>query len=161
LVGIAASGRTPYVLGGMEYARAQGALAIALTCVPGSLLAQAADLAITPDTGPEVVTGSTRMKAGTATKLVLNMLSTGVMVRLGCVYGNLMVNVRPSNTKLDDRAGRIVAAITGLPHEEAAALLHQAGSVKTAAVMHRLGLNRAQAEARLAAAHGLLREALK
>lgn len=160
LVGIAASGRTPYVLGAIEHARALGALTIGLTCVPDSPIAQAAELAITPATGPEVVTGSTRMKAGTATKLVLNMLSTGALVRLGYVYGNLMVNMQPTNVKLRDRAARIIASITGLSSEESSELLDQAGSVKTAVVMHQRSLSRADAEARLAAAQGRLREAL-
>ncbi|HEY1807943.1 MAG TPA: N-acetylmuramic acid 6-phosphate etherase [Acidobacteriaceae bacterium] len=160
LVGIAASGRTPYVLGGIEHARALGALTIGLTCVPGSPIAEAAELAISPATGPEVVTGSTRMKAGTATKLVLNMLSTATLVRLGYVYGNLMVNVQPTNVKLQDRAARIIASITGLDSAQAADLLARAGSVKTAVVMHQLGLSRASAETQLAAAHGRLREAL-
>lgn len=161
LVGIAASGRTPYVLGGLDYARRQGALTIGLSCVPGSPVALAAEIAITPATGAEVVTGSTRMKAGTATKLVLNMISTGVLVRLGYVYGNLMVNVQPTNSKLADRAARIVATITGLDNGAAAKLIEKAGSVKAAVVMHRLGLTRADAEARLAAAHGRLKDALK
>lgn len=160
LVGIAASGRTPYVLGGVEYARSLGALTIGLSCVPGSKLARAAEMAITPVTGPEVVTGSTRMKAGTATKLVLNMLSTGALVRLGYVHGNLMVNVQPTNAKLRDRAIRIVADVTGLDQGPAEALLREAGAVKTAIVMQRLGLDRAQAEARLTAKHGRLRLAL-
>jgi N-acetylmuramic acid 6-phosphate etherase len=160
LVGIAASGRTPYVLGGVRYARELGALTIGLSCVPGSKLALAAELAITPATGPEVVTGSTRMKAGTATKLVLNMLSTGSLVRLGYVYGNLMVNVQPTNAKLRDRACRIVSAITGADRAAAAALLEEAGSVKTAVVMHRLGVDREAAEARLKTAKGSLRAAL-
>jgi N-acetylmuramic acid 6-phosphate etherase len=161
VVGIAASGRTPYVLGAVEYARNLGALTIGLSCVPGSALSTAAELAITPATGPEIITGSTRMKAGTSTKLVLNMLSTGVMVRLGYVYGNLMVNVQPTNTKLTDRAARIVAAITGLDEAPAAQLLTQAGSVKTAIVMHKLDLDRAAAQARLVTAHGRLKDALK
>lgn len=161
LVGIAASGRTPYVLGGVKYARELGSFCIGLTCAPGSPVAQAADLAITPATGPEPVTGSTRMKAGTATKLVLNMLSTGAMVRLGYVFGNLMVNVQPTNGKLRDRAGRIIATITGLAHGDAAALLGTAGSVKTAIVMHQLGIGRDEAEKRLAAAHGRLRPVLE
>jgi N-acetylmuramic acid 6-phosphate etherase len=161
LVGIAASGRTPYVLGGMEHARRLGALTIGLTCVPGSPLAAAAEIAIVPATGPEVVTGSTRMKAGTATKLVLNMLSTGALIRLGYVYSNLMVNVQPTNTKLADRAARIVATITGLTHDQAAQLLAQAEAVKTAVVMHKLQLSRAEAEARLASAHGRLKDALR
>jgi N-acetylmuramic acid 6-phosphate etherase len=160
LVGIAASGRTPYVLGAMAYAKRLGALTIALTCVPGSRMAELADLAITPLTGPEVITGSTRMKAGTATKLVLNMLSTGVMIRTGAVYGNLMVNVRPTNAKLVDRAERIITAATGCGRGEAISLLEAAGSVKVAIAMQKLGLGRAEAEARLAAVGGRLRLAL-
>ena len=108
LVGIAASGRTPYVIGGLEYARSIGAMSVGLSCVPNSGVAQAAGIAITPLVGPEILTGSTRMH-GTATKLVLNMISTGVMIRLGYVYGNLMVNVQPTNTKLTDRGRRIIA----------------------------------------------------
>ena len=161
LVGIAASGRTPYVLGGISYARELGALTIGLSCVPNSELATASELAITPATGPEVVTGSTRMKAGTATKLVLNMLSTGAMVRLGYVYGNLMVNVQPTNTKLRDRAARIIGTITGLDYSEASALLERAGSVKTAIVMQKLNLGREEAEQRLSTARGRLRAALQ
>ena len=160
LVGIAASGRTPYVVGGVKYARELGALTIGLSCVPGSKLALAAEMEITPATGPEVVTGSTRMKAGTATKLVLNMVSTGSLVRLGYVYGNLMVNVQPTNVKLRDRAARIIATLTGLDTSGAEALLERAGSVKTAVVMNKLRLSREAAEARLAAAKGRLRVAL-
>jgi N-acetylmuramic acid 6-phosphate etherase len=160
LVGIAASGRTPYVLGGVEYARGLGALTVGLSCVPGSALAQAAEIAITPATGPEVLTGSTRMKAGTATKMVLNMLSTGVMVRTGATYGNLMVNVRPTNAKLVDRAERIIMAATGCKRGVAAELLAQGESVKVAIMMGRLGLERVAAEGRLAAAGGVLRKAL-
>jgi N-acetylmuramic acid 6-phosphate etherase len=161
VVGIAASGRTPYVLGAVRYGRELGALTIGLSCVPESLLSEAAELAITPATGPEVVTGSTRMKAGTATKLVLNMLSTGTMVRLGYVFGNLMVNVRPTNTKLRDRAGRIIAMVTGLAYEDAVALLERAGSVKTAIVMEKLGVSREEAEERLKVARGRMRLALE
>lgn len=161
LVGIAASGRTPYVLGALEYARRLGALTVGLACVPGSPVATAAEMAITPDTGPEVVTGSTRMKAGTATKLVLNMLSTAVFVRLGYIYGNLMVNAQPTNSKLADRAARIVSAITGLTTAQAQDLLTQAGSVKTAVVMHQMGLSRAEADQRLVSVRGRLRDALK
>jgi N-acetylmuramic acid 6-phosphate etherase len=160
LVGIAASGRTPYVIGGLRHARGLGAFTIGLSCVPGSEVAQAADLAISPATGPEVVTGSTRMKAGTATKLVLNMLSTGAMVRLGYVFGNLMVNVQPTNVKLADRATRIIATITGLAYADAGKLLETAGSVKTAVVMHQARVSREEAETRLAAVHGKLRDAL-
>lgn len=161
LVGIAASGRTPYVLGGIEYGRKLGALTIGLSCVPGSSLARAAELAITPATGPEPVTGSTRMKAGTATKLVLNMLSTGTMVRLGYVFGNLMVHVQPTNEKLRDRAARIIATVTGLEYSRAEALLQQAGSVNTAIVMGALGVDRATAEQKLKTAGGRLRPVLK
>ena len=160
LVGIAASGRTPYVLGGVRYVRTLGALTIGLSCTPNSELAQAAEIAITPTPGPEIVTGSTRMRAGTATKLVLNMLSTGVMIRLGYVYGNLMVNVQPTNEKLTDRARRIIAVIAGLSYDEASALLDKAGSVRTAIVMHKRNLSRSEAEARLSAAKGRLRVAL-
>jgi N-acetylmuramic acid 6-phosphate etherase len=160
LVGIAASGRTPYVLGGIKYAQELGALTIGLSCVPESKLAEVAELEITPATGPEVVTGSTRMKAGAATKLVLNMLSTGSLVRLGYVFGNLMVNVQPTNDKLRDRAVRIIRTVTGIDEPMAAALLDHAGSVKTAIVMQKLALDRKAAEARLTAARGRLREAL-
>ena len=160
LVGIAASGRTPYVLGGLTLARQLGALAIGLSCTTNSEVARASDIAITPTPGPEVITGSTRMRAGTATKLVLNMISTGVMIKLGYVFGNLMVNVQPTNEKLVDRARRIIASITGVSYDEASALLNVAGSVRVAVVMHKLGLSRADAETRLAAAKGRLRLAL-
>jgi N-acetylmuramic acid 6-phosphate etherase len=160
LVGIAASGRTPYVLGAVAYARSLDALTIGLSCTVDSELARAAEIAITPVPGPEIITGSTRMRAGTATKLVLNMLSTGVMIRLGYVYGNLMVNVQPTNAKLADRARRIISKITNLTYDEAAQLLDRAGSVRIAVLMHKLGLNKADAEARLAAASGSLRAAL-
>jgi N-acetylmuramic acid 6-phosphate etherase len=161
LVGIAASGRTPYVLGALQHANPLGALTIALTCVPNSQMAAVADISIAPVTGPEVLTGSTRMKAGTATKLVLNMLSTGVMIKTGAVYGNLMVNVQPTNAKLVDRAQRIIMAATQTDQTTAANLLQQAGSVKTAIVMQKLSLDRADAEAKLAANQGRLAAALK
>jgi N-acetylmuramic acid 6-phosphate etherase len=162
LVGIAASGRTPYVLGALEYAKQLGALTIGLSCVPNSALAQAAEIAITPATGPEVLTGSTRLKAGTATKMVLNMISTGVMVRSGATYGNLMVNVRPTNAKLVDRAQRIIAAATGCDLATAARLLADSGNnVKTAIVMLKLSLGRADAEAKLEAAGGVLAKTLR
>lgn len=161
LVGIAASGRTPYVLGAMRWAKEIGALTIGLSCVPGSRVSQEAEIAITPATGPEVLTGSTRMKAGTATKLVLNMLSTGSMIKSGYVYGNLMVNVQPTNAKLVDRAERIISAATGCDAATAAALLKDAGSVKAAIVMRKLGISREQAEEKLAVAHGRLRDALR
>ena len=160
VVGIAASGRTPYVLGGLAYARTIGALTIGLSCTTTSEIAQAADLAITPTPGPEIITGSTRMRAGTATKLVLNMLSTGVMIKLGYVYGNLMVNVQPTNEKLTDRARRIIASLADVSYDEASQLLREAGSVRTAIVMHCQNLSRPEAEIRLAAANGQLRAAL-
>ena len=161
LIGIAASGRTPYVLGALAHARSTGALTVALTCVPHSEMASAADITIAPVPGPEVLTGSTRMKAGTATKLVLNMISTGVMVRTGAVFGNLMINVRASNAKLVDRAQRIIAAATSCDMETAARLLERAnGSVKTAIVMHSLNLDRIRAEILLEKEHGILRQAL-
>jgi N-acetylmuramic acid 6-phosphate etherase len=160
VVGIAASGRTPYVLGGIEYARAKGALTVGLSCTVDSQLAQAADIAITPIAGPEIVTGSTRMRAGTATKLVLNMISSGVMIRLGYVYGNLMVNVEPTNAKLADRARRIIATVANVSYEEAGRLLDESGSVRAAVTMHKLGVSREEAERRLAKAGGSLRAAL-
>jgi N-acetylmuramic acid 6-phosphate etherase len=162
LVGIAASGRTPYVLGAVAHARGLGALTIGISCTPGSELSRAVEIAIEPLPGPEIIAGSTRMKAGTATKLVLNMLSTAVMIRLGHVYGNLMVNVQPRNAKLRDRAVRIVAEAGGTDRERAAALLDASGgTVKTAIVMARLGIGREAAEERLRAARGRVSEALK
>ena len=160
LVGIAASGRTPYVLGALLHARSIGAFTIGLSCVEGSPITKIVDLEITPVTGPEVITGSTRMKAGTATKLVLNMLSTGVMVRSGMVYSNLMVNVKPTNDKLIDRAHRIIMAATGCDRYTASRLLIEAGSVKTAIAMEKLSLPRTDAEQRLAEAGGSLAKAL-
>ncbi len=127
LAGIAASGRTPYVLGAMDYARSLGAVTIGVSCVPDSEVARAAQIAITPAVGPEVITGSTRLRAGTATKLVLNMLSTGAMIKLGMVYSNLMVNVQPTNEKLADRAERIVVELTGLPRERASSPAARSG----------------------------------
>ncbi|MHB1938986.1 MAG: N-acetylmuramic acid 6-phosphate etherase [Acidobacteriaceae bacterium] len=161
LVGIAASGRTPYVLGGIAYANSLGAMTVGLSCVPDSKLSRTAQFSITPAVGPEVIAGSTRMKAGTATKLVLNMLSTGAMIRLGFVYENLMVNLRRTNEKLHQRAVHIVMELTGLPKEDACELLQQAGSVKTAIVMHKLHLGRDAAERRLSQAREQLRLALE
>lgn len=162
LVGIAASGRTPYVLGAVRRAKELGAVTIGISCTPDSELSRAVDLPVEPLPGPEVVAGSTRLKAGTATKLVLNMLSTGAMIRLGNVFGNLMVNVQPRNEKLVDRARRIVEVAAGVSAEEAARLLEESGrSVRTAIVMGRLGLTRAAAEERLRAAGGNVRRALR
>jgi N-acetylmuramic acid 6-phosphate etherase len=162
LVGIAASGRTPYVLGAVEEANRLGALTIGISCTPDSPLSRLARIAITPLAGPEVIAGSTRMKAGTATKLVLNMLSTAIMVRLGYVYGNLMVNVQPRNAKLEDRARRIIAASAAVTYDRAGELLPEAGGdVRVAILMAKLALDRGSAEARLVAASGRLSEALK
>jgi N-acetylmuramic acid 6-phosphate etherase len=161
LVGIAASGRTPYVLGALAHATPLGALTIALTCVPESPMAALADITIAPITGPEVLTGSTRLKAGTATKLVLNMLSTGVMIKTGAVYGNLMVNVQPTNAKLIDRAQRIIMAATNIDQPTAAKLLTEAGTVKTAIVMQKLSIDRPTAEAKLATHNGNLSALLR
>jgi N-acetylmuramic acid 6-phosphate etherase len=161
LVGIAASGRTPYVLGALQHANPLGALTIALTCVPNSPMSTLVDIAITPLTGPEVITGSTRLKAGTATKLVLNMLSTGIMIKTGAVYGNLMVNMQTTNAKLVDRAQRIIMAATGIDQPIAATLLEKAGSVKTAIVMQKLSVDRPTAEANLKTHNGNLSALLK
>jgi len=126
LVGIAASGRTPYTVGAVKFARALGAFTVALTCVPGSPITEAAELSIVPVVGPEVLTGSSRLKAGTAQKMVLNMISTATMVRLGYVSGNRMSNLRARNVKLRERAVRIVMAETGLDQEAARAALEAA-----------------------------------
>ena len=126
LVGIAASGRTPYTVGAIKYARSIGAFTVALTVVPGSEITQAAELSIIPVVGPEVVTGSSRLKAGTAQKMVLNMISTATMVRLGYVSGNRMSNLQARNVKLRDRAVRIVMAETGAEEQSAAAALESA-----------------------------------
>ena len=127
LVGIAASGRTPYVLSGIEYAKKIGASTVGISCVENSALAKISDMALTAITGAEVITGSTRMKAGTATKMILNMLTTGAMIKLGKVYGNLMVDVNATNEKLRDRAKRIVIAATNCTEVEAIAALKKCG----------------------------------
>ncbi len=161
LVGIAASGRTPYVLGAIAEARSAGAVTAGISCTPDSELARAVHIAITPLTGPEILAGSTRMKAGTATKLVLNMLSTATFIRLGYVYGNLMVNLQPKNSKLLDRARRIVAKAAGVDDAAAADLLAAAGNnVRTAIVMAKMGAGREAAEQRLAEAGGRISKAL-
>lgn len=162
LVGIATSGRTPYVLGSFEYAQSIGAYTIGLSCNRDPQLATRCDLSITPVVGPEVVSGSTRMKAGTATKMVLNMLSTGAMIRLGKTYGNLMVDLRATNIKLADRARRIVRAVTNLSDKESERLLGECGGeVKTAIVRHYTGYSSVDARQLLAISHGHLRRALE
>jgi N-acetylmuramic acid 6-phosphate etherase len=134
LCGIAASGRTPYVLGAIAEANRLNAVTIGISCTPDSELARVSKIAITPLTGPEVIAGSTRLKAGTATKLVLNMLSTGTFIKLGYVRGNLMVNVQPKNSKLRDRSVRIIATTTGASYEEAERMLVNAGNNVRAAI---------------------------
>ena len=162
LVAISASGRTPYALGGVSHARGLGALAVGLSSNPGSDLARRADIAITPLTGPEVITGSSRMKSGTAHKLVLNMISTAVMVRMGYVLGNLMVSVQPKSAKLLARGRRIVAEVTACGPEQAARSLEAAGNnVRLAIVMVKLGLDRPAAEQRLVQAGDHLGKALE
>lgn len=136
IVGIAASGSTPYVLGGLSYARKIGAFTVSLSCNPGSEISKIAEVAISPVVGAEIITGSTRMKSGTAEKMVLNMISTCVMVKLGKVYGNLMVDMQVSNKKLAGRACRIVSYSTGCSEDDAKAILKESGGeVKTAIVM--------------------------
>ncbi|HEY8446834.1 MAG TPA: N-acetylmuramic acid 6-phosphate etherase [Thermomicrobiales bacterium] len=161
VVGIAASGRTPYVLGAMRHAAAIGALTIGIACNTGTPLEKLVEIMIAPVVGPEVIAGSTRLKAGTAQKMVLNMLSTGAMVRLGKTFGNLMVDLQATNSKLRARAVRIVQAATGLDHDEAAAALSLAGGeVKTAIVAVRAGVSPEEARQRLSAAGGSVRAAL-
>ncbi len=161
LVGIATSGRTPYVLGGLAHARSVGAFAIGFACNEKSELESVAELMIVPRVGPEIVTGSTRLKAGTATKLVLNMLTTGAMIRIGKTYGNLMVDLRATNTKLVARTRRIVAMLTGTTEDEAERLVAAAdGELKTAVVAQKRGVSPAEARKLLAAADGHLRRAM-
>ena len=161
LVGIAASGRTPYVLGCMEYAKELGAPTIAVTCCPGSVLDSFADIGIAPCPGPEVITGSTRMKSGTAQKMVLNMLSTGTMIKLGKVYGNLMVDVKPSNEKLIRRCVSIVRAAAECDEQTAAAALESCGyRPKTAIVMILRGVDAATAMELIEKADGRIAGAL-
>lgn len=161
LCGIAASGRTPYVLGAMEYAHSLGAAVISVTCCPGSEVDTLADIGISPMPGPEVITGSTRLKSGTAQKMVLNMLSTATMIKLGKVYGNLMVDVRASNEKLVERCVRIVRTATGADSVAARNALEQCGySAKTAILMILCKIDAPTAEARLEKTHGRIAEAL-
>lgn len=162
LVGIAASGRTPYVRGCMEYAKQLGAPTIAVTCCPGSELDQFADIGIAPAPGPEVVTGSTRMKSGTAQKMVLNMLSTGAMIKLGKVYGNLMVDVKPSNEKLIRRCVTIVCSAAECTEAEATQALEACGyRPKVAIVMVLRGVNADTACAMLQKAEGRIAKVLE
>ncbi|HDZ9621028.1 N-acetylmuramic acid 6-phosphate etherase [Vibrio cholerae] len=162
LVGIAASGRTPYVIGALEYANDLGATTIALSCNPDSPIAEIAQIAISPVVGPEALTGSTRLKSGTAQKLVLNMLTTASMIRLGKSYQNLMVDVRATNRKLIARAVQIVMQATDCQREEAEALLKEShNNAKLAILMHLTGMNYEQATAKLSQSDGFLRRAME
>ncbi len=161
VVGIAASGRTPFTIAAVEYARDHGARTVAVICNPGTALGKAADVAIVADVGAEVVAGSTRMKAGTAQNMILNMLSTGAMTRLGYVYGNLMVNVRPRNMKLIERGAGILEKTTGLGPRAAGKLLASAGGlVRVAMVMAKAGVSRTRAIAALEESSGRVRKAI-
>lgn len=162
VVGIAASGRTPYVLGALEYARSLGCTTAAIACNKGSAIGKAADIAIEAQVGPEVLTGSTRLKAGTAQKMILNMITTGAMVRIGKAYQNLMVDVVQSNEKLETRAENIVMAATGVERAEARQTIDAAGGkVKLAITMLLTGRDAQQAQELLDEAGGRVRDALR
>lgn len=161
LVGIAASGRTPYTVGAVEHARRIGALTIAITCVPESAISKAAEIPIVALVGPEVIAGSTRLKAGTAQKLILNMLSTATMIKLGYVTGNRMTNVQTRNVKLHARAIRILQAEAGLSAPQAQSVLDEAdGQLPLALVMSKSGRSKAEAQAALAEAAGVIGSAI-
>jgi N-acetylmuramic acid 6-phosphate etherase len=161
VVGIAASGRTPYVIGALQAARERGAATVAVTCNEPAPMLELADIPIPVVVGPEIIAGSTRLKAGTAQKMILNMLSTVSMIRLGKVYGNLMVDLKVTNQKLAQRARGIISKVAGVSEEEAANLLAQThNEVKPAIVMALLGVTPEEARARLDAAGGMLREVI-
>ena len=161
LVGIASSGRTPYVIGGLGWARKIGATTVGVVCNSPSEIDAWADILIAPIVGPEIISGSTRMKAGTATKMVLNMLSTGAMIRIGKTYGNLMVDLKATNSKLVIRARRIVGRLTGLDESAAAELIDKAGGeVKTAIVMHHRNVAADQSRQLLLVSGGHLRKVI-
>ena len=162
VVGIATSGRTPYVIGGLAYARSLGCTTVGLACNRGSQLEEVADIVICPVVGPEIVSGSTRLKAGTATKLVLNSITTATMIRLGKTYGNLMVDLRATNSKLRQRSRRIVSMLAGVDEQQAQTVLQRCdGEVKTAIVSELCGLPAEAARARLQQAGGHLRKAIE
>jgi N-acetylmuramic acid 6-phosphate etherase len=162
VVGIAASGRTPYTIGAVKHARRAGAFTACVTCAPGSPITGEVEVAIAPEVGPEVIAGSTRLKAGTAQKLVLNMLSTATLIQLGYVSGNRMTNLQPRNDKLKARARRILQVETGLDEATAQAALDAAGGdLRTALVMHKARCSRAAAERALAAAHNVVQRAVE
>jgi N-acetylmuramic acid 6-phosphate etherase len=162
VVGIAASRRTPFVVGAIEYARGKGASTIYLCCNPRAQMDIEVDVSICPTPGPEVVTGSTRLKAGTAQKMVLNMLTTATMVRMGKVYENLMVDLQAKSQKLTERSKRIISILTGLSYDEASKYLDKAGGdLKTAIVMSKTGLDRSSARSRLQNAEGSVKRAIR
>lgn len=162
IIGIAASGRTPYVIGALDYAAAVGAATVSIACNKGAAISKHAKISIEVETGPEILTGSTRLKAGTAQKLVLNMISTASMVGVGKVYKNLMVDVKPTNDKLRERAKRIIMEATGADYASAEKVLEQAdGQVKTAIIMLLLDVPKEEAEAKLHDAGGFVRTAIK
>lgn len=155
VIGLAASGRTPYVVGSLDFANKVGALTIAIACVPNAVISSHAEIGIEAVVGPEVITGSTRMKAGTAQKMILNMISTGVMIKQGKVYQNVMIGVQPTNAKLIDRACRIISSTTGVSTSEAMTALHNsANDVSVAIIMIETGRSKADARDLLAKAHG-------
>lgn len=162
VVGLAASGRTPYVIGGLEYANKIGAMTVSITCNGDSEVSKVSKIAIAPIVGPEVITGSTRLKSGTAQKLVLNMISTGVMIKLGKVYGNLMVDVRATNEKLIERSKKIVCEATGVDREEATRVLIETDlNVKLSIFMILSGLDKNNAKKKLDYSKGYIAEAMK
>lgn len=162
VVGLAASGRTPYTIAALDYARSRGARTVCITCNPDSPIERVSDIRIVVDVGPEVIAGSTRMKAGTAEKLICNTLTTCALARIGYVYGNLMVKVKVTNSKLRARAVSIIRKITGLDREQAEALLKKSGdSVPVALVMAMAEVSRPEAELRLQRSKGRVRAALK
>jgi N-acetylmuramic acid 6-phosphate etherase len=160
VIGLAASGRTPYTVAAVEYARSKGARTVAVVCNPNSRLERAADFGIVADVGPEVLTGSTRLKAGTAQKMICNMLTTGAMARLGYIYGNLMVNLRLKNRKLLERGIRMVETLAEVDRETATRTLKKAGTVPLALVMLKAGLAKAEAQRRLRRTNGRQRKAI-
>jgi N-acetylmuramic acid 6-phosphate etherase len=161
VIGIAASGKTPYTHAALEYAKSKGARTVALVAMPDTLFSKIADVTIETPVGPEIVTGSTRMKAGTAQKLALNMISTTTMIRLGMTYSNWMINVSMTNTKLRTRGVHMLREILGVTNDEAAKLSERSGgSLKVAVIMGALGCSRKDAEQRLAEGNGNLRKIL-
>ncbi|WEV39535.1 N-acetylmuramic acid 6-phosphate etherase [Lactobacillus sp. ESL0684] len=162
VIGLAASGRTPYVVGCLDYAKEVGALTTSIACVPDSVIGEHADIAIEAVVGPEVVTGSTRMKAGSAQKMILNMISTGIMIRQGKVYENVMIDVQPTNAKLVDRACRIINVATGATKQEALTTLEKTdNNVALAIVMLKTGKAQAEAASLLEANHGNVSQVLQ